>query len=111
MKKKTNESMNNVSVQLRHPESPGSRGLAFARTEYQKHISKNSQSVVQGAVDSIAWSLTKPSNVDQILSEVSYKFKIPIEDLHRAFKKNYGMTVTEFAKASNKKFYNDPKKI
>ncbi len=109
--KKIKESMENVSVQLKAPISPGARGLAFARSDYKDFISKNSDIIAASAADQLAWELSSPTNIDETVSGISQKFKIASEDLSRIFKKNYGMSIQEFAKHAKKKYHSEPKKI
>lgn len=103
--------MENVSVQLKAPISPGARGLAFARSEYKDFISKNSDIVATSAADQLAWNLSSPTNIDETVSIISQKFKIAREDLSRIFRKNYGMSIQEFARHAKKKYNSQPKKI
>lgn len=103
--------MENVSVQLKAPISPGARGLAFARSNYKDFISKNSDAIASGAVDQLAWELSSPANIDETVSSVSQKFKIASEDLARIFRKHFGMSIYEFAKKCQHIYKTAPKKI
>lgn len=106
-----NESLTDVAIQSRQPISAGARGLLYARSQFDKFITRNNEIVNQSAADALAWAVKAPVAVNEAVFDIATKFKLEPEQLNHIFRQTYGMTVYEFAKKCHHSYKHDPKKI
>ena len=97
-----NEAAMSVPIQAKYPVSAGARGLMGARWRYDTVVKNQLTPIMSNALDHLESQLKKISfvtdqSVEQMLSDVCYKFRIDPEVMYQHFRKKYNCSPSVYA--------------